>query len=174
MKKQLATLLSARALASSYLMLAVLHTPLAFASPERDASEVFSAAVGGGFTFNGQRVVDDVSLSFLHYTKAGRAALINELERTRVIYQLIGKKGALRAFSQANKFSATKRVGPSGLDEYMVRGEMELQWSVCDISSCVPSGPRNKVSVQGLVIPVTAFGRPAYKVDSLTVSEVGK
>lgn len=141
---------------------------------EADALEVFAAAVGGAFTFNGQRVVDDVSLSFMHFTKSGRAALISELQRTGVISQATTKRGALKAFATSNKFIASRRVGKNGVDEYDVRGEMELQWNICDAGSCVPAGPRRKVGASGTVVPVVAFGRPSYKVSALTIDEVTK
>lgn len=158
---------------SSSLMLAILLASPVLAA-DGDAAEIFAIAASGAFTFNGQRVVDDVSLSFMHFTKAGRQAVISELQRTGVISQAMMKKGALKAFSSGNKFVSTRRVGRGGVDEYDLRGEIELQWNICDGGSCVPAGPRKKVSASGTVIPVTAFGRPSYKVSSIVIDEVSK
>ncbi len=159
--------------ASSALMISALAAPLARAS-DIDATETFSAALSGAFTFSGQRAADDIPLSFMHFTKAGRLALIDELQRTGVVAQAVAKKGSLKAFASSNKFISTRRVGPSGVDEYEVKGEVELQWNTCEVGSCVPTGPRKKAIATGTVVQVTAYGRPAFKISNIALAEVAK
>jgi len=138
-------------------------------SAESDAKEVFSAAAAGGMTFTANRVVEDVSLVFLHFTTQGRAALISELERTGVVAEVVGKGAALRGDLPPSAIQVKRRVGADGLDEYEVTGEMKLQWSRCAASggSCTSAGPAKSVKVSGTVLQAVMNGRPAYRINTI-------
>lgn len=136
---------------------------------EADAKEVFSVAAAGGMTFSANRVVEDVSLVFMHYTPEGRAALISELERTGLVAEVVGKGAAVRAELPVATLQVTRRAGVDGLDEYDVVGTMRLQWSRCVSpgTSCTPVGLMKDSKVSGKVLQVTVSGRPAYRISSI-------
>lgn len=159
------------AISSSYLMLA---GSSAHASMESDAASVFAAALLGSFTFNSVRTAEDISLSFMHFTKSGRQSLISELQRSKVVVESVSKKGGVKSFANPAKFSVVRRAGAAGVDEYDIRGDFEIQTSLCEGASCVPSGPRKRIAVTGVVVPVTAFSRPSLKVSVIALGELVK
>lgn len=136
---------------------------------EADAKEVFSVASAGGMTFSANRVVEDVSLVFMHFTPEGRASLISELERTGLVAEVVGKGAAVRAELPVAALQVARRAGADGLDEYDVSGTMKLQWSRCTSPGvgCTPVGLSKDAKVSGTVLQVTVSGRPAYRISSI-------
>lgn len=157
-------------IASSALMAAVCFS-LVFSgsvhAAESDAREVFSVAAAGAMTFSSARVVEDVSLVYLHFTSAGRMALIGELERTGLVKEVVSKRMAVRGDMPVSAVQARRRVGADGLDEYEMVGDMKLQWSRCVDGGCTDVGGPKSVKVTGVVVQATLNGRPAYRVSGV-------
>lgn len=138
----------------------------AFAA-ESDAREVFSVAAAGAMTFSSTRVVEDVSLVYLHFTPDGRSSLIAELERTGLVAEVVTKGLSVRSDLPLSALQARRRAGSDGLDEYEMSGDMKLQWSRCANTGCSPVGSSKVVKVSGVVVQTTMNGRPAYRVSSV-------
>lgn len=142
---------------------------------EGEAREVFSIAAAGAMTFSYKKVIDDISMVFLHFTPAGRASLIGELERTGVVAEAIGKSAAIRGDMPTSAIQVSRRVDGDGFDEYSVSGDMQVRWSRCmEDGRCVPSGTQKTVRVEGVVVQAPANGRPAYRINSLRFVESGR
>lgn len=152
-------------------LLISLASGCAFAG-QTEALEVFSAATCGALTFQGDRMVEDISNSFMHFTKSGRAALISELSRVGILTQSVSKSGALScAVSPQGLTPVGRRVGDNGLDEFDVKADINLQWSRCDGRACTKFGTPKKAVVTGTVTTLTVNGRPAYKLSAITFQE---
>lgn len=134
---------------------------------ESDAREVFAVAAAGAMTFSSSRVVEDVSLVYLHFTPDGRASLIAELERTGLVTEVVTKGLSVRSDLPLSALQARRRAGPDGLDEYEMTGDMKLQWNRCANSGCSAVGAPKVVKVSGVVVQTTMNGRPAYRVSSV-------
>lgn len=132
-----------------------------------DAREVFSVAAAGAMTFAGDRVVEDVSVVYLHFTPEGRSALISELERTGIVAEVVSKRLSVRSDLPISSVQAHRRVGVDGLDEYDMTGDMRLQWSRCEPAGCSAVGAPKAVKVSGVVVQSTLNGRPAYRISSI-------
>lgn len=159
---------------SSALTLCLLAASSGAQASESDAREVFATAVSGAMSFAGDRAVDDISVSFLHYTSQGRAALINELERTGLLAQAVNYRAAVRAELPANTVVIRRRVGADGLEEYDASATLSLQWSKCDAKGCATTGQSKSARVTGTVVPVVLNGRPGYKVSKLQLEGATK
>ena len=139
-----------------------------------EAREVFAVAASSSLTFMSERVVEDVSQSFLQYTKAGRTGLISEMERVGVLGPAVNKGMSLRTNMTSSTVAVARRVGSNGLDEYDMRGVAVLQWTKCGTSGCVDSGDSKKAVITGVVVSMVLNGRPGYRVSSITLSEGNK
>jgi len=140
---------------------------------QAEALEVFAAASCGALTFQGDRMVEDIGNSFMHFTKAGRAALIAEMARVGLLSQAISKTGALRCFVIPQGIAALgRRVGENGLDEYEVKADVNLQWAHCDDGrSCANLGSPRRAGLTGTVATLTVNGRLAYKLTTIAFHE---
>ena len=139
---------------------------------QTEALEVFQSAACGALNFQGDRMVEDISNSFMHFTKSGRASLISELSRVGVLTQSVSNSGALRCVAIPQGLAPVgRRVGENGLDEYDVKTEVNLEWSRCEGRSCSKSGPSKKAVISGTVATLSLNGRLAYKLTRITVQE---
>lgn len=143
---------------------------------QSEALEVFQSATCAALTFQGDRMVDDISNSFMHFTRTGRASLIAELSRVGILTQTVSKSGALRCTVIPQGLAPVgRRLGDNGLDEYDVKADVSLQWSRCDGRNCSKVGAPGKATVSGTVATLTMNGRPAYRLTRITFQEgVGK
>lgn len=134
---------------------------------EGEARTVFNTAITTAFNFKSHQIADEISLSFPHFTKNGRASLINILESSGIVKEAVTKNGSLQTTIK-NGSLHVEIAKINNNDIYIITANALFQWQRCIQRTCVPVGDEKPHLIKAEVISVMENNRPAMKINHIS------
>lgn len=134
---------------------------------EGEARTVFTTAITTAFNFKSYQIADEISLSFPHFTKNGRASLISLLDSSGIVKEAVNKNGSLQTTIK-NGTLHVEIAKINNNDIYIVTTNALFQWQRCIQRTCVPVGNEKPNLIKAEIISVMENNRPAMKVNHIS------